>query len=313
MADAVIVRPLGQHQLPEADRVFRLAFGTAAGLPDPLQMFGDADYMHRWSLTTGAAFAAEAEGRIVGTNFLNRWGSLGTFGPLTVHPDYWNQGVASALMEATMGQFAAWETPTVAFFTSSHSPKHLWFYGKFGFAPGYLTTVLEKPVQPLSSPGTVLFSTLSAEQQSEAIRAAGDLTEAIYPGLDVGAEIQLVQDHKLGDTVLLLDDGGLDAFAVCHCGAGSEAGSDSCYVKFGAARPGPSVAQRFEQLLAACEAFALRQKVKTLTAGINTSRYDAYQRMLARGFKIRLIGVAMHQPPAQDYCRPDVYVLDDRR
>jgi GNAT superfamily N-acetyltransferase len=313
MADSVIVRPLEQHELPEADRVFRLAFGTAAGLPDPLQMFGDAGYMHRWALPTGQAFVAEAEGRIVGTNFLNRWGSLGTFGPLTVHPDYWNQGVASALMEATMSQFAAWETPTVAFFTSSHSPKHLWFYGKFGFAPGYLTTVLEKPVQPVSSPGTVLFSTLSTEQQSEALQAARNLTEALYPGLDVGAEIQLVQDNKLGDTLLLWDNGGLDAFAVCHCGPGSEAGSDHFYVKFGAACPGQSVADRFEQLLEACEAFAFRQQVKSLTAGINTSRYEAYQRMLTRGFKIRLIGVAMHQPPEQDYCRPDAYVLDDRR
>jgi hypothetical protein len=84
-------------------------------------------------------------------------------------------------------------------------------------------------------------------------------------------------------------------------------------VKFGAARPGKSAAERFEQLLKACEAFAFKQQVKTLTAGINTSRYDAYQRMLIQGFKIRLIGVAMHQPPEQDYCRPDVYVLDDRR
>jgi predicted N-acetyltransferase YhbS len=313
MTDSVIVRPLEQHELPEADRVFRLAFGTAAGLPDPLQMFGDAGYMHRWSSKSGTAFAAEAEGHIVGTNFLTRWGSLGTFGPLTVHPDYWNQGVASELMQATMNQFAEWETQTVAFFTSSHSPKHLWFYGKFGFAPGYLTTVLEKPVQPMSSPETVPFSTLSTEQQSQALQAVLSLTAAIYPGLDVGSEIQLVQDHRLGETLLLWKDGGLAAFAVCHWGPGSESGTGNCYVKFGAARPGKSVAKRFEQLLEACEAFAFKQRVKTLTAGINTSRYDAYQRMLIQGFKIRLIGVAMHQPPEQDYCRPDVYVLDDRR
>jgi predicted N-acetyltransferase YhbS len=313
MTHSVIVRPLEQHELPEADRVFRLAFGTAAGLPDPLQMFGDAGYMHRWSSKSALAFAAEAEGRIVGTNFLTRWGSLGTFGPLTVHPDYWNQGVASELMQATMNQFAEWETQTVAFFTSSHSPKHLWFYGKFGFAPGYLTTVLEKPVQPVSSPETVPFSTLSTEQRSQALQVARILTAAIYPGLDIGSEIQLVQDHKIGETLLLWEDGGLAAFAVCHCGLGSEGGSDNCYVKFGAARPGKSAAERFEQLLEACEAFAFKQQVQTLTAGINTSRYDAYQRMLIQGFKIRLIGVAMHQPPEQDYCRPDVYVLDDRR
>ena len=313
MTDSIIVRPLERQELPEADRVFRLAFGTAAGLPDPLQMFGDANYMHRWSLPTGKVFAAEAEGRIVGTNFLSRWGCLGTFGPLTVHPDYWNQGVASKLMEITLSQFAAWETPTVSFFTSSHSPKHLWFYSKFGFTPGYLTTVLEKSVLSVPSTGKILFSTLSAEQQSEALQAARVLTHKIYPGLDVSAEIQLVNDHKLGDTLLLWDHTDLGAIAVCHYGPGSEGGSGNCYVKFGAACPGQLVDRRFEQLLRACEEFASEHKLKTLTAGVNTSRHDAYQRMLTKDFKIRLIGVAMHQPPERDYCRSNIYVLDDRR
>lgn len=41
MTDSFIVRPLEQHELPEADYVFRRAFGTVASLPAPLQMFGD--------------------------------------------------------------------------------------------------------------------------------------------------------------------------------------------------------------------------------------------------------------------------------
>jgi hypothetical protein len=37
-------RPLEQHDLAEADRIMRLAFGTFLGLPDPMTMFGDSDY-----------------------------------------------------------------------------------------------------------------------------------------------------------------------------------------------------------------------------------------------------------------------------
>lgn len=312
------IRPLHEQELPEADRVCRLAFGTAAGLPDPLQMFGDADYMHRWYLKTGSAIAAYDNDQIIGTNFLSRWGSLGGFGPLTVHPNYWNQGVASQLMTATMAQFEHWQTPAIAFFTSSHSPKHLWFYRKFGFSPGYLTTVLKKAildsaVHAVASASLVYYSTLTPQQQQEALLACSGLTGSIYPGLDWTAEIQLVQQRQIGETLLLWNDAGLAAFAICHCGSGSEAGNDNCYIKFAAARPGAKVEARFEQLLDACERFTAEQQLKTLTAGVNTSRHDAYNRMLARGFQIGLIGVTMHQHPQCDYCRPDVYALDDRR
>lgn len=313
MDTSITIRPLQQQDLPSADQVFRLAFGTAAGLANPLEMFGDAGYMHRWHLPSGHGIAAEQDGQIIGTNFLNRWGSLGTFGPLTVHPDYWNQSIASQLMATTMEQFTQWQTPTIGFFTASNSPKHLWFYSKFGFSPAYLTTILTKAAEPTLIHHVQRYSALAPDQRQEALQACSTLTDALYEGLSVEAEIQLAQAHSLGETLLLGDDVGLAAFALCHYGAGSEGGSDNCYVKFGAVRPGPQVEQRFEQLLDACEGFASEQQLQTLTAGINTSRHDAYQRMLARGFKISLVGVAMHQVTQRDYCRPDVYALDDRR
>lgn len=310
----MLIRPLQWQELSQADQVFRLAFGTAANLSDPLQIFGDAGYMHRWYLSTGCAIAAEQHGKLVGTNFLARWGSLGLFGPLTVHPDYWNQGIASELMSATMAQFEQWQTPAITFFTSSHSGKHLWFYSKFGFSPGYLTTVMEKTIAPsFSSEPAWLYSSLSRQQQEESLAACQKLTDNLYKGLDLKAEIQLVKQHQLGETLLLWDDGGLAAFAICHYGAGSEGGSNNCYIKFGAVHPGAQSEEKFDQLLATCQTFAAQRQLNTLTAGVNTSRYHAYWRMLAQGFKIRMIGVAMHQLPHQDYCQPDLYVLDDRR
>ena len=46
-------------------------------------------------------------------------------------------------------------------------------------------------------------------------------------------------DQNLGD-VVLTGAGPLDGLAVCHIGAGSEAGGGTCYIKFGAARPAPA-------------------------------------------------------------------------
>lgn len=50
-----------------------------------------------------------------------------------------------------------------------------------------------------------------------------------------------------------------------------------------------------------------------LFAGVNTSRQEAYYRMIARGFRTEITGVAMHKPNQPGYSRPDVFVLDDWR
>jgi hypothetical protein len=45
----IAIRPLDEQDLPEADRIFRVAFGTFLGLPDPLSFMGDADLVRtRW-------------------------------------------------------------------------------------------------------------------------------------------------------------------------------------------------------------------------------------------------------------------------
>jgi hypothetical protein len=60
---SVSIRPLKENDLEEADRIFRLAFGTFLGLPDPLMFIGDADYVRtRWQADPASAFAAEVDG-----------------------------------------------------------------------------------------------------------------------------------------------------------------------------------------------------------------------------------------------------------
>ena len=105
----------------------------------------------------------------------------------------------------------------------------------------------------------------------------------------------------------------LVAFAVCHLGKGSEAGSGTAYIKFGAARPGLRAATHFERLLSACEALAQAHGMQQLVAGVNTSRHDAYRLMLDRGFRAMLQGVSMQLANAPGYNRADCFVIDDWR
>jgi hypothetical protein len=240
----------------------------------------------RWRADHVTAFGAEIDGELVGSNFATNWGSVGFFGPLTIRPDQWDRGIASRLLEPTLACFTTWGTRHAGLFTFAHSPKHVHLYQKFGFWPRSLTAILSKPVAA-ASPATqwVGYGALPDGDQVESLQAARDLTGSLLDGLDLTGEIRDVQSQHLGETVLVWDDAELAGLAVCHCGPGSEADSGACYVKFGAARPGPNAGAHFDRLLDACEAFALSQGAQRLVAGSNMAREEGYRALLARGFR----------------------------
>lgn len=322
----VKVRGLEQGDLDEADRILRMAFGTFLGLPDPLKMFGDGDYVRtRWRADRDAALAAELEGRLVGSNFAANWGSIGFFGPISVSPELWNRGVAKRLLEATMALFAKWGTVHAGLCTFPHSAKHAALYQKFGFWPRFLTAVMSKPVQPPAKPAVFAkFSQASEDEKRRWIAECRKLTNAIFEGLDVAIEIESVARQGLGETILVTEGSKLSGVAVCHMGVGTEAGTgegiggglsgkETCYVKFGAVRPGPMAASDFAGLLDACEALAAERGVSCLAAGTNLARHETYRTMIGRGFRTDLQLLSMHQDNAPGYDRPGIFVLDDWR
>jgi len=311
----ISIGPLEEPELPEADRIFRVAFGTFLGLPDPAAFAGDSDWVTtRWRADPTAAVGAYIDEAVVGSNFATRWGSFAFFGPLTVRPDLWDKGVAKRLLEATMALFESWGTRQAALFTFPHSTKHVALYQRFGFWPQQLTAVMSKRIEPTApAQSWSAYSSLSLGERERCLAECRGLTEAVFPGLDVSLEITSVAAQRIGDTVLLRDGETLSALAICHIGAGSEAGSNHAYVKFGAARPGPSAAQHFGQLLSACEALAGARGAGEVVAGVNTARHDAYRSMIARGFRTSLLGIAMQRPDEPGYNRRDCFVMDDWR
>ena len=311
----ISVRPLREPDLPAADHIMRLAFGTFIGLPEPASFLGDAGLVKpRWKADPSAAFAAETGGRLAGSNFAANWGSVGFFGPLTIHPDYWDRGVGKKLMEPVMACFERWRTRHAGLFTFPHSQKHIGLYQKFGFHPRFLTAVMSGPVAPNSQPAnSTRLSDVPPTERGRVLQACRELTDAIYEGLDVGLEMRAVAEQQLGDTVLLWDGSSLKGMAVCQSGPGTEGGTGVCYVKFGAARPGPGAEQDFSRLLDACEHLAASLNATRLAAGVNTARHEAYHHMLRRGFRTDLLGVAMSRPNDAGYNRPGVFLIDDWR
>ena len=307
-----------QADLAEADRICRLAFGTFLNLPEPMRFMGDSDFaVSRWKADPTAAFAAEHDGKLIGSNFATNWGSFGFFGPLTIHPEFWDRGIAQQLLVPTMELFRRWGCRHLGLYTFAHSPKHTLLYQKFGFWPRDLVTALVQEVTGASSKpnsGVSRFSEAKPGDRASLLASGRELTGSIFEGLDVSREICAVIEQDLGDTVLVWDGSILAAFAVCHAGPGTEAGSGVCYMKFAAVRPGPQVSRNFSRLLEACEFFSRERGATKVRAGANFARRESFREIYARGYRTEFQGVAMETGDAcSGYNRAGVYILDDWR
>ena len=308
------LRALEEHELAEANRILRIAFGTFLKEEDPGALFPGRDLVStRWRADPASAIAAEHNGKLVGTNFAANWGSFGFFGPITVLPEYWDRKVAQMLLEETMSIFDDWGITHRGLLTFPESPKHIHLYEKYGFRAGHLTPVLGKEVNAEVGTDFTKLSSLAEESQKAAISACGELTGTIHDGLTLERELEAVLRQRLGEVCLIYDGSTLVAFAICHCGSDTEAGDGACYVKFGAVRPSPDQEDYFGSLLRACESVAAERDLGLLSVGMNMGRWNAYSQLRRSGFHTRFIGVAMETEPERSYNRSDVYIIDDWR
>ena len=106
--------------------------------------------------------------------------------------------IAQRLLDATMDLFAAWETRHVGLFTFAHSAKHVGLYQKYGFWPRFLTAVMSGPVDPDSRSGAIRVSGVGDEDLAGVMTAVRELTDAVYPRLDLSREIEAVRAQRLG-------------------------------------------------------------------------------------------------------------------
>ena len=312
MPVSVTVRPLLKEELPAASQIVRVAFASFLGIPDPSAFMAGRDFIRgRWLTDPTGALGAEIDGKLIGSNFVTCWGSFGIFGPLTVLPEHWDQGVAKALLKETLRKFELAGVRSAGLFTFAQSPKHTGLYQKFGFWPRSLTAVMSKPVnRPMGEPTT--FSQVGPDDCAGTLDACRAIGSSLFLGLDVTGEIQSILEHRLGDTVLVWEGTSLQAMALCYFGADTEGGPDTCYVKFGAVRGGAGK-ETFLRLLAACESLAGRHHLPMLEAGTNLARRQAFEAMREYGFVPEFQGVPMHMSDEPAFSRADDFVVDDWR
>ena len=317
-ANPIKIGPLKPAEVPEADRIFRLAFTTFLGIPPGVFLAGRDFVGSRFRSKHVKALAARDNGRLIGTNFLTVWGKFAFFGPLTVLPEYWDRGVAQRLLEETVAHFDKTKLPRTALFTFPHSPKHVGLYNKFGYWPQQLTAMMHSTPSPApdrrpkAGTSVIHLSTRSEGARKDALAACRKLTERIDKGLDLTEEIGSLLKQHTGEVILTYLRNTLDGFAIAYHGPGSEGGDGLCYLKFGAVRTGVGAGERFDGLLDACDAYARTHNAK-IEAGINFACEDAYKRMRAHGYRSFAQGVPMQRPNAPGFYRSDTYCISDLR
>ncbi|MDA0239004.1 MAG: GNAT family N-acetyltransferase [Proteobacteria bacterium] len=312
----LVVRPLTERDLADADRINRIAFGTFFGLENPMNFRGDGEVVTgRFRNNPDGAFAADIDGRLVACGFVMDWGSVGIFGPLTVDVDHWGRGIARSMMDAMTGYMDDRGFDLQGLFTHPQSAKHIRLYEAYDFRMQRITAVMAKEIDLSGTDAgpIALFSGLADPEKTATLAACTGICQSVFPGLDLTTEILSIEAHGFGDTVLVLERGEIVGFACCHHGAGSESGSAQVLVKFAAVRSGQDASRFFELLLDTCERFTAALKVNRVVAGTNTGRTQAYETMLAAGYRTWMNGIAMHKTGNACYDLPGRFVIDDWR
>jgi predicted N-acetyltransferase YhbS len=92
------------------------------------------DLLRMWLSHPGFyAVVAEADGRIVGSNFLDERSTIAGLGPITVAPSVQNSGIGRRLMEALLERAAQRRFPGVRLVQAAYHNRSLSLYAKLGF------------------------------------------------------------------------------------------------------------------------------------------------------------------------------------
>lgn len=151
------------------------------------------------------AVVAEADGRIVGSNFLDERSTIAGLGPITVAPSVQNSGIGRGLMEALLERAAQRRLPGVRLVQSAYHNRSLSLYAKLGFT-------IREPLALMQ--GTPLRTTIpgyAARQATEADLAACNRVCTHVHGHDRSGELR--DAIQQGTATVIEHDGLITGYA----------------------------------------------------------------------------------------------------
>jgi GNAT superfamily N-acetyltransferase len=151
------------------------------------------------------AVVAEADGRIVGSNFLDERSTIAGLGPITVEPSGQNSGIGRQLMEALLERAAQRHFPGVRLVQAAYHNRSLSLYAKLGF------TICEPLAGMQGTPIRVTIPGYTVRQATEGDLAACNRVCTRVHGHDRSGELR--DAIQQGTATVVEHDGRITGYA----------------------------------------------------------------------------------------------------
>jgi ribosomal protein S18 acetylase RimI-like enzyme len=163
----------------------------------------------------GAMIWRDERGDIAAFNVAHRSGTEGWMGPLAVRPDCQSMGLGKRVVQEGIDYVRSRGARVVGLETMPRTLDNIGFYSSLGFVPQRLTLTLT--IDAAAAERTpMLFGRLRDREKAEMLEQCDALVTSLIPGYDYHREIELTDRLALGDTALLVRNGSVAGFAICH-------------------------------------------------------------------------------------------------
>jgi GNAT superfamily N-acetyltransferase len=163
----------------------------------------------------GAMIWRDERGDIAAFNVAHRSGTEGWMGPLAVRPDCQAMGLGKRVVQAGIEYVRTSGARVIGLETMPRTLDNIGFYSSLGFLPQRLTLTLTIDAAPAERT-PVLFGRLRDRDKADMLEQCNALVTSLIEGYDYRREIELTDRLALGDTALLVRDGEVAGFAICH-------------------------------------------------------------------------------------------------
>jgi len=190
----IILRNAEPNDAPECGRVLYQAFKSLA---DAHNFPPDMPSVEVASGVMGMLIAhpkfhgvvAEADGRVLGSNFLDERSAVFGVGPISVDPATQNSGVGRRLMQHVLDRASASNAPGVRLLQAAYHNRSLCLYTSLGFQTREPMSVMQGPPIGVSFPGYQVRAAQLAD-----LDACNALCRDVH-GFDRGAELRDAIEH----------------------------------------------------------------------------------------------------------------------
>jgi GNAT superfamily N-acetyltransferase len=239
----------------------------------------------------GALVWRDENAAVVAFNMVHHSGVEGWMGPLAVRSERQGLGLGRAIVETAIEWLKEAGVATIGLETMPRTVDNIGFYSRLGFLPGYLTVTLTADATGrLGRRSAVLLGDLPRDERTDLLARCRHRLQRSAPGYDFTREFELTQDLKIGDTLVLEQQGEVLGFALWHSAplADGRQADELRVLKLFAATPAA-----FLGLVRAAEACAHQLRIRRVAVRCQTRFAAAYAALVHRGYQVRWTDLRM--------------------